>query len=68
MTTYITEKVPCFSCGATGKLPRFVFWEKNCHVCDGTGERRIIMPADLPGDWKEMLRLDATYGANRLPF
>lgn len=59
----VTEKVPCRVCNKTGKLPRLWFWTKDCGVCDGTGERRIIMDAAFPEHVKSQLRFDATYGA-----
>lgn len=61
------EEVPCCVCGAAGKVPRFIFWLRDCAVCDGSGKRKIVMDADFPDDIKDELRLSATYGINRYP-
>lgn len=62
----VTERVWCCVCCGTGKVRRLLFWKRDCHACEGTGRRRIIMDARFPEDIKKRLRYDAMFSANTL--
>ena len=67
MSRLIVEKVPCCVCAGTGSVPRLHFWKRDCNVCEGSGQRDIIMDADFPDHIKAQVRMDATFGINRFP-
>ncbi len=53
------ENVKCCGCHGRGKTR---FLRRTCKVCDGAGEREIILPAKADPATKYRLRLGATLG------
>lgn len=58
------ERVDCCMCDATGRVPKFVFWSKDCSVCEGTGKRRILISEKLSPADHEMVMISAITGMN----
>ena len=63
MNDFTVTKVPCCACGATGKVPRLVFWERDCRLCDGEGERKILIHNALSPADREMVLQSAIIGS-----
>jgi len=62
----VVEDVPCFNCHTSGKVTRWIFFKRDCPVCDGAGERPIMYDSRLPENVIAMMRRDAITGFNRL--
>lgn len=60
-----TEKVWCCVCTGSGKVPRRKWFRTkavDCDVCEGTGEREIIMARNLSDADKAYVRASAVTG------
>lgn len=55
------ERVDCCMCGASGRVPKLLFWSKDCSVCEGTGKRRILISESLSAADADMVRQSALY-------
>lgn len=62
----VTTKVRCCVCLGTGKAPRLIFWQRDCRVCGGAGQRDVIYDDTFPEAVKRMVLQDAEYGINQL--
>jgi DnaJ-class molecular chaperone len=60
MSDFIIERVHCCVCDGAGKVRNFHFFKRDCHVCGGTGQRRILVPVNLTlkdADWARMVAI-----------
>lgn len=58
---FCVERVHCCVCNGSGKVSRLVFWKRDCSVCDGTGQRQILIGADLSESQKAYVRECSTF-------
>lgn len=63
----VVEYVPCCVCRQTGAVRRWVLFKKTCPVCEGSGQRKIIMDARFTADERAMVRESAILGMNMRP-
>lgn len=61
--TFTVELVPCYVCGESGKVSKWVFWQRDCSACDGTGKRKILIADNLSEADKWMVRSSAIHGS-----
>ncbi len=61
------EMVHCHVCHGTGKVPKLIWWTKDCSVCQGRGERTILLSRKLSPADKAMVMQSAIYGLNMFP-
>jgi hypothetical protein len=66
MNEWIIERVDCCVCHATGKVPKLLFWTKECPVCEGEGRRKILLHSALSPFDRLMVMESARTGSMNL--
>ena len=62
------ERVHCCVCDGSGKVPKLLFWKRDCNVCDGTGKRQILIHKALtPSDRQMVIDSAVTGSLNYVP-
>lgn len=62
-TGFTVERVHCCVCDGIGKVPRLLFWKRDCSVCEGTGKRRILIANNMSEADKWLVRSSAISGS-----
>lgn len=62
MDRLIVTKVPCCVCHSTGKVRRFVFFTRDCPVCEGSGQRPVVYSSAFTPEDRDMVLRAAETG------
>lgn len=62
MDRLIVTKVPCCVCHSAGKVRRFMFLTRDCPVCDGEGQRKVVYSSAFTDEDRDMVLRHAEAG------